>query len=96
MNWRRAIHQPVQFVACRAGAATIEVWHETAVEILYTYEFRIRPADGEQQYPDLVVGSPTVDDSSPAVGHGTERWGGSLTRHDPALLPLDGLDDHDG
>ena len=30
--------------------------------------FRIRPADGEQQYPDLVVGSPTVDDSSPAVG----------------------------
>ena len=67
VDWRRAIHQPVQFVACRAGAATIDVWHEIAAEILYTYEFHIRPADGEQ-YPDLVVGSPTVDDSSPAVG----------------------------
>ena len=62
VDWRRAIHQPVQFVACRAGAATIDVWHEIAAEILYTYEFHIRPADGEQ-YPDLVVLGPAVRDS---------------------------------
>ena len=46
VNWRRAINQPIQFVACRAGEATFRVWHERASEVLYTYEFRISPAEG--------------------------------------------------
>ena len=53
--WRRAINQPVKFVACRAGEATIEVWHETEAERLSTYEFRIRPADGAPGTPGVLV-----------------------------------------
>ena len=47
VDWRRAIHQPVRLFACRAGEATIRVWHETDPEVLATYEFRIRPNDDD-------------------------------------------------
>ncbi len=46
VNWRRAINQPLKLVACQAGEAIMEVWHETEVERLSTYKFRIRPAGG--------------------------------------------------
>ena len=55
VHWRRAINQPVKFVACRVGEATIEVWHETEAERLSTYEFRIRPADGAPGTPGVLV-----------------------------------------
>ena len=60
VNWRRAIHQPVRFFACRAGEATIEVWHETDPEVLSTYEFRIRPADGATDTPGVLVSTTTL------------------------------------
>ena len=60
VDWRRAIHQPVRFFACRAGEATIEVWHETEAERLSTYEFRIRPADGAPGTPGVRVSNTTL------------------------------------
>ena len=60
VDWRRAIHQPVRFVACRAGEATIRVWHETDPEVLSTYEFRIRPADGAPGTPGVRVSTTTL------------------------------------
>ena len=61
VDWRRAIHQPVRFFACRAGEATIEVWHETEAERLSTYEFRIRPADDDE------VAAPVITTISPIL-----------------------------
>ena len=61
VDWRRAIHQPVRFFACRAGEAIIEVWHETEAERLSTYEFRIRPADDDE------VAAPVITTTSPIL-----------------------------
>ena len=54
----------------------------------------------EPDKPDLVVESPSVDDSGPArwgivhaVGDGEERWRGSGGGHDATLLPVDRRDD---
>ena len=61
VDWRRAIHQPVRFFACRAGEAIIEVWHETEAERLSTYEFRVRPADDDE------VAAPVITTTSPIL-----------------------------
>lgn len=46
VHYRRAIHQGLWVVACRAGDATISLRHETeAVAPLYTYRFATLPAD---------------------------------------------------
>ena len=82
VNWRRAINQPAKFVACRAGEATIEVWHETEAERLSTYKFRIRPAVEdevpEQQHPDLVVESPSAGGGGGGGGGGTAPQSGTV------------------
>ena len=64
VDWRRAIHQPVRFVACRAGEATIRVWHETDPEVLSTYEFRIRPADDDEAPALAAEDAATVRDAT--------------------------------
>ena len=55
VNWRRAINQAVTFVACQAGEATMEVWHETEAERLSTYHFSISPAGGGGTTPGVRI-----------------------------------------
>ena len=76
VDWRRAIHQPVRFVACRAGEATIEVWHETEAERLSTYEFRVRPADDDE------VAAPVITTTSPILVPENETAVATLTAED--------------
>ena len=76
VDWRRAIHQPVRFFACRAGEAIIEVWHETEAERLSTYEFRVRPADDDE------VAAPVITTISPILVPENETAVGTLTATD--------------
>ena len=78
VDWRRAIHQPVRFFACRAGEATIEVWHETVAERLSTYEFRIRPADDDE------VAAPVITTTSPIL----------VPENETAVATLNATDDN--
>ena len=57
---------------------------------------------GVQKYPDLEVGTPTVSDSTPGIGASftlsatvSNVGDGESPATTPALLPIDGRDDHD-